>query len=351
MSRGIFVLRKQMKILYEPTLQHIQDSVNLSSIVFSICPSNDSDGELGVVLMQDKRVDFLTYSSNNRQNWESKKNRDLEDCKEAALRAKGWFMTDVNKHNQPGLTLTEAKKQISSIPDLVHVNSGTQFKSGASRFNTGKQHVNSGSVHVNSGTQFKSGASRFNTGKQHVNTGRVNRPDHPLKHMEHRGIFDSGCSGHMTGNRAHLEDYQELSKVGSVTFGGSKGSISGKGKFDGKSDEGFLVGYSVNSKAFRIYNLVTKRVEVNLHVNFLEEKPNVQGIGHSGNLNTGFEQVTPGNMEAISPSANPVEEVFSDADDDEMPEIRIYDKSSEGIFEQASFDEDRHYYVTSTSYR
>ncbi|GKE87909.1 ribonuclease H-like domain-containing protein, partial [Tanacetum coccineum] len=37
--------------------------------------------------------------------------------------------------------------------------------------------------------------------------------DHPLKHMEHRGIFDSGCSGHMTGNRAHLEDYQELSKV------------------------------------------------------------------------------------------------------------------------------------------
>ncbi|GKF99229.1 hypothetical protein Tco_0298012, partial [Tanacetum coccineum] len=52
--------------------------------------------------------------------------------------------------------------------------------------------------------------------------------DHPLKHMEHRGIFDNGCSGHMTGNRAHLEDYQELSKVGSVTFGVSKGSISGK---------------------------------------------------------------------------------------------------------------------------
>ncbi|GKF42419.1 ribonuclease H-like domain-containing protein [Tanacetum coccineum] len=56
----------------------------------------------------------------------------------------------------------------------------------------------------------------------------VNNEDHPLKHMEHIGIFDSGCSGHMTGNRAHLKDYQELSKVGSVTFGGSKGSINGK---------------------------------------------------------------------------------------------------------------------------
>ncbi|GKC14109.1 putative ribonuclease H-like domain-containing protein [Tanacetum coccineum] len=54
------------------------------------------------------------------------------------------------------------------------------------------------------------------------------------------------------------------------------------GKFDGKSDEGFLVGYSLNSKAYRVYNLVTKRVEVNLHVNFLEEKPNVQGKGYRG---------------------------------------------------------------------
>ncbi|GJS02416.1 putative ribonuclease H-like domain-containing protein [Tanacetum coccineum] len=60
----------------------------------------------------------------------------------------------------------------------------------------------------------------------------------------------------------------------------NKPSTGPLGKFDGKSDEGFLVGYSMNSKAFRVYNLVTKRVEVNLHVNFLEEKPNVQGIGH-----------------------------------------------------------------------
>ncbi|GJR44435.1 putative ribonuclease H-like domain-containing protein [Tanacetum coccineum] len=288
-----------------------------------------------------------------------------------------------------------------------------------------------------------------------VNWAKCGTADHPLKHMEHRGIFDSGCSGHMTGNRAHLEDYQEPLKWDLYTL------RNPLGKFDEKSDEGFLVGYSVNSKAFRVYNLVTKRVEVNLHVNFLEEKPNVQGIGHrwmfdldyltdsmnyipvslqnqanpagskevididvqteeaadlmvvsstslteatrkaavsekiatkkthspkqpsstpisksaddimtfrkeldalalkhlgpvpataptstnpvntgSDNLNTGFEEVTPGNIEAISPSADHEEEVFSDADDDEMPEIRIYDKSSEGIFEKASYDDD-----------
>ncbi|GJR99063.1 putative ribonuclease H-like domain-containing protein [Tanacetum coccineum] len=49
--------------------------------------------------------------------------------------------------------------------------------------------------------------------------------------------------------------------------------------------------------------------------------------------------ITPGNIKAISPSADHEEEVFSDADDDEMPEIRIYDKSSEGIFEKASYDD------------
>ncbi|GJX09000.1 ribonuclease H-like domain-containing protein [Tanacetum coccineum] len=275
------------------------------------------------------------------------------------------------------------------------------------------------------------------------------RTDHPLKNMVDRGIFDSGCSGHMTGNKDQLEDFEEFNG-GSVTFGGSKGYISGKGKirvgnldfdsvsfvkelghfnlfsisqicdkqhkvlfteteclvvssdfkmpdenqillknrnmlefygnkgikqeysnaktpqqngvakrmnrtlieaartmladsllpttfwaeavstacyifnrvrvtkpqnktpyellfghkpiisyirpfgchvtildtlsvlgkFDGKSDEGFLVGYSLNSKAYMVYNLVTKRVEVNLHVNFLEDKPNVKGVGY-----------------------------------------------------------------------
>nr|GEV22039.1 hypothetical protein [Tanacetum cinerariifolium] len=51
------------------------------------------------------------------------------------------------------------------------------------------------------------------------------------------------------------------------------------GKFDGKVDEGFLVGYSVNSKAFRVFNSKTRIVQETLHVNFLENKPNVTGSG------------------------------------------------------------------------
>ncbi|GJY24942.1 putative ribonuclease H-like domain-containing protein [Tanacetum coccineum] len=51
------------------------------------------------------------------------------------------------------------------------------------------------------------------------------------------------------------------------------------GKFDGKSDEGFFVRYSMNSKAFRVYNIRTRKVEENLHIRFLEDKPIIAGDG------------------------------------------------------------------------
>ncbi|GKB04233.1 putative ribonuclease H-like domain-containing protein [Tanacetum coccineum] len=51
------------------------------------------------------------------------------------------------------------------------------------------------------------------------------------------------------------------------------------GKFDGKSDNGFFIGYSINSKAFRVFNTRTRIIEENLHINFLENKPSVAGTG------------------------------------------------------------------------
>ena len=53
--------------------------------------------------------------------------------------------------------------------------------------------------------------------------------DHLLKNMGNRGIFDSGCSGHMSGNKGHIQDFEEF-KGDSVTFEGSKGYITSKGR-------------------------------------------------------------------------------------------------------------------------
>ncbi|GJW98659.1 ribonuclease H-like domain-containing protein, partial [Tanacetum coccineum] len=47
------------------------------------------------------------------------------------------------------------------------------------------------------------------------------------------------------------------------------------GKFDGKADEGFVVGYSINIKAFKVFNSRTRIVEENLHVQFNENTSNI----------------------------------------------------------------------------
>nr|GEV44803.1 ribonuclease H-like domain-containing protein [Tanacetum cinerariifolium] len=58
--------------------------------------------------------------------------------------------------------------------------------------------------------------------------GKWGNPQHALKD---KGVIDSGCSRHMTGNMSYLSDFEELNS-GYLTFGGNPkgGNISGKGK-------------------------------------------------------------------------------------------------------------------------
>nr|GEY14133.1 retrovirus-related Pol polyprotein from transposon TNT 1-94 [Tanacetum cinerariifolium] len=145
-----------------------------------------------------------------------------------------------------------------------------------------------------------------------------------------KGYWDSGCSQHMTGNISYLFEYEPYDGR-YVSFGQGEGKITGKGiiklaeavntacyaqnrvlvnksqnktpyelfnskipaigflrpfgcyvmilntldhlgKFDAKGDGGYFVGYSMSSKAFRVFNKRTKKVEENLHVDFLENK-------------------------------------------------------------------------------
>nr|GEX80041.1 putative ribonuclease H-like domain-containing protein [Tanacetum cinerariifolium] len=51
-------------------------------------------------------------------------------------------------------------------------------------------------------------------------------------------------------------------------------------KFDGKADERYIIGYCASNKAYRVYNVPNKRVEETMNLRCLEEKPNVQGLGH-----------------------------------------------------------------------
>nr|GEV03068.1 AMP-binding, conserved site-containing protein [Tanacetum cinerariifolium] len=60
-----------------------------------------------------------------------------------------------------------------------------------------------------------------------------------------------------------------------ILFGNPQ--IDHLGKFDDKADEGFFVGYSLNSKAFRVFNSRTRILEKNLYIRFSENTPNVVG--------------------------------------------------------------------------
>nr|GEU52651.1 hypothetical protein [Tanacetum cinerariifolium] len=182
--------------------------------------------------------------------------------------------------------------------------------------------------------------------------GNWGNPQHALKD---KGVINSGCPRHMTGNMSYLSDFEEING-GYVAFSGNPkgGKIFGKdteclvlspefklpdenqvllrvprennmynvdlkniissgdltclfakatldksnlwhrrpghinfktmnklvkGKFNGKADEGFLVRYLVSSKAFRVFNSRTRIMQETLHINFLENKPNVAGNG------------------------------------------------------------------------
>nr|GFC22749.1 ribonuclease H-like domain-containing protein [Tanacetum cinerariifolium] len=72
------------------------------------------------------------------------------------------------------------------------------------------------------------------TAVRHNHTKKGN----PQQALKDKGVIDSGCSRHMTGNISYLSDFEELNG-GYVAFGGNLkgGKITGKGKIKtGKLD-------------------------------------------------------------------------------------------------------------------
>ncbi|GJS26887.1 putative ribonuclease H-like domain-containing protein [Tanacetum coccineum] len=117
-------------------------------------------------------------------------------------------------------------------------------------------------------------AAKTNNSNEKVNTARVNNvttagtkavvsaamgngenAGNPQYTLQDQGIFDSGCSRHMTGNKSFLTDYQEIDG-GFVAFGGSPkgGKITGKGKIrTGKLD--FEDVYFVKELKFNLFSV------------------------------------------------------------------------------------------------
>ncbi|GKA04476.1 putative ribonuclease H-like domain-containing protein [Tanacetum coccineum] len=215
----------------------------------------------------------------------------------------------------------------------------------------------------------------YNSGPTFVRTETSRK-----KNMVDRGIFDSGCSGHMKilvkvprNHNMYCFDYEDTTPA--------KDTLSVLGKFDGKSDEGFLVG---NHKTPKSIASEEKDEEVELIVvpsavktpeekdesrksstnskkeetltepqkekkdsstDSLEDNPKIQAfrreleeiaLKHLGTV--------PENNSTSTPSVNTGSQTVNtgrlDHDDSSMPELEIFHKSETGIFDEASYDED-----------
>ncbi|GJY25213.1 putative ribonuclease H-like domain-containing protein [Tanacetum coccineum] len=244
--------------------------------------------------------------------------------------------------------------------------------------NTGRANVNSVRANVNSVRQnVNSVRSNVNTvrPKQPVPTSNSNsfspvRPqDHPLKNMEDRGIFDSGCSVHMTGNKDHLDDFKEC-KRGSVTFGGSKGYITGTlqtpyanaSEEEDEAEELIVVPTvakhtaakvgprksSTNSKAeeflTELQNLKTQEKEA-YPTGISEDTLEILAFRRElDELAQKHLRKVPKNKATSTTSVNsgsgPVNSQHADQDDSDMPELTIFNKPQKGIFDEASYDDE-----------
>nr|GEU75438.1 hypothetical protein [Tanacetum cinerariifolium] len=111
-----------------------------------------------------------------------------------------------------------------------------------------------------------------------------------LKGKKHKASFNTACyvQNRVLVVKPHNKTPYELFRVRTPALSFMKpfrchvtilNTLDHLGKFDGKLDEGFFVGYSLNSKAFRVYNIRTRKVEENLHIRFLEDNPSIVGNG------------------------------------------------------------------------
>nr|GFC96121.1 ribonuclease H-like domain-containing protein [Tanacetum cinerariifolium] len=153
---------------------------------------------------------------------------------------------------RPFIRHTTPKPSISP----PRVNAAKPFAVSAARVNATNPSAVS-AARVKAARLYAVSAARINavkpsavTAVQHNHTKKGN----PQQALKDKGVIDSGCSRHMTGNISYLSDFEELNG-GYVAFGGNPkgGKITGKGKIKtGKLD--FDDVYYVKELKFNLFS-------------------------------------------------------------------------------------------------
>ncbi|GJW59350.1 putative ribonuclease H-like domain-containing protein [Tanacetum coccineum] len=122
-------------------------------------------------------------------------------------------------------------------------------------------------------------------------------------------------------------------------------TIDHLGKFDGKADEGFFVGYLINSKAFRVFISRTRIVKENLHVQFRNQSNSNTGTKACDDTGKARMETVPGKDYIMLPlwtadppfshsSKSSLNAGFKPSDDDRRKVDENPRKDSEGIVQE-----------------
>nr|GEV44603.1 ribonuclease H-like domain-containing protein [Tanacetum cinerariifolium] len=125
-------------------------------------------------------------------------------------------------------------KLTHSHPKINFVLTAVLTKSGQVPVNAAKQSSHRAAISVSAARRVNTATTRPNVNDALPTTYsyfKTHSPGNPQYALQDQGIFDSGCSRHMTRNKSYLTDYQEING-GFVAFerNAKRGKITGKGK-------------------------------------------------------------------------------------------------------------------------
>ncbi|GJZ03502.1 putative ribonuclease H-like domain-containing protein [Tanacetum coccineum] len=201
----------------------------------------------------------------------------------------------------------------------------------------------------------------------HSKYPRVDKKGLSTKSFKQTGIVDSGCSRHMTGNKAYLAEYQDFNS-GLVAFGRSKGYITGKGPQEANHNAGTKdnidAGNSTKEdESAQDYFVLPIWSSYSSTIKRSTEKDAVEATNKHPNLQTDKnpvekeDQVFLEELERLkrlillhkNPSSTAStydglsfsDPTNSDQDDSEIPALEdIYQNPTDGIFTNSSYDDE-----------
>ncbi|GJZ38627.1 ribonuclease H-like domain-containing protein [Tanacetum coccineum] len=146
-------------------------------------------------------------------------------------------LTRPGKINTAGASVNTVVRQVNTTDSITTMNHprliSNAFKRGHSH---NKRSFNRYSANKNSifnkkvNTVSKNDSTARHKAVVNENIGKGVNADNPQqKEYKEKGVIDSGCSRHMTGNKCYLTEYKDYDG-GFVSFGDGKGRISSKGK-------------------------------------------------------------------------------------------------------------------------